>query len=160
MYPPRIEIRPASHFIGLRLQLSLLQNRTPELFRSFMPRRNEISAILGAETYAIDILPPDYYTTFDPGKPFEKWAAIAVPPNSIIPEGMESLEVQEGLYAIFLHKGTAADAAKTYQYILNTWLPSSGYQLENRPTLACMGSKYQNNHPDSEEEIWIPISKK
>jgi AraC family transcriptional regulator len=42
-------------------------------------------------------------------------------------------------------------------YIFNTWLPQSNYQLAPRPHFEILGEKYKNNHPDSEEEIWIPI---
>ena len=49
---------------------------------------------------------------------------------------------------------------KTYGFIFNDWLPSSKYVLDTRPHFAVMGSKYRNNDPDSEEELWIPVKVK
>jgi AraC family transcriptional regulator len=39
-----------------------------------------------------------------------------------------------GLYAVFLHKGTATQAATTYQYIFGTWLPNADYLLDDSRT--------------------------
>lgn len=47
-----------------------------------------------------------------------------------------------------------------FQYIFGTWLPASGYYLDNRPHFEILGHKYKNNDPDSEEEIWIPVKPK
>jgi AraC family transcriptional regulator len=45
-----------------------------------------------------------------------------------------------------------------FQYIYSTWLPASGYALDNRPHFELLGEKYKQGSPHSEEEIWIPIS--
>ncbi|MGK2861531.1 MAG: GyrI-like domain-containing protein [Chitinophagaceae bacterium] len=47
-----------------------------------------------------------------------------------------------------------------FSYIFNTWLPPSGYDLDNRPHFEILGEKYKNDDPLSEEEIWIPIKQK
>ena len=57
----------------------------------------------------------------------------------------------------FLHRGPASEGMKTYQYIFQTWLPVSGYRLDDRPHFAVMGEKYKKEDPDSEEEIWVPV---
>ncbi|TQE66329.1 GyrI-like domain-containing protein [Leptospira noguchii] len=44
-------------------------------------------------------------------------------------------------------------------HIFQEWLPNSGYKLEHRPHFELLGSKYKNNDPTSEEEVWIPIVK-
>jgi len=36
-------------------------------------------------------------------------------------------------------------------------VPSSDYELDNRPQFEILGQKYKNNDPSSEEEIWIPV---
>ncbi len=62
-----------------------------------------------------------------------------------------------GLYAVFIHKGDASTAPKTFEYIFGTWLPNSEYLLDNRPHFEILGEKYKNEDPNSEEEVWIPI---
>jgi AraC family transcriptional regulator len=59
-----------------------------------------------------------------------------------------------------LHKGAASTGQKIFQYIFETWLPNSGYLLDNRPHFEILGAKYKNEDPDSEEELWIPIKHK
>jgi AraC family transcriptional regulator len=43
----------------------------------------------------------------------------------MIPEGMETLVLPAGLYAVFIHKGPASTGPATYQYIFETWLPGA-----------------------------------
>lgn len=86
-----------------------------------------------------------------------KWATVPVSDFNFVPDGMETLEIQQGLYAVFDYKGNTSDAPVFYNAIYNLWLPNSEYELENRPQFEILGEKYKNNNPDSEEEIWIPI---
>ena len=73
---------------------------------------------------------------------------------------MVTIKIPEGLYAVFLYKGKASEAPKTYQYIFGNWIPNSDHTLDDRPHFALMGKKYKNEDPNSEEELWIPIKKK
>jgi AraC family transcriptional regulator len=70
---------------------------------------------------------------------------------------MQSFLLPGGLYAVFHYKGLPSEGAKTFQYIFGTWLPGSEYALDNRPHFEVLGERYNNNSPDSEEEIWIPV---
>ncbi|MES2616671.1 MAG: GyrI-like domain-containing protein [Bacteroidota bacterium] len=145
------------YFIGQHMTMSLAVNRTGELWRGFMPRRREISNPVSNEMYSLQVYPPNYFYPFNPTTEFEKWALIEVNNFENIPSGMEKFVLPQGDYAVFQYKGDATNAAATFQYIFNTWLPASGYQLDHRPHFEILGEKYKNNDPDSEEEIWIPI---
>ena len=70
---------------------------------------------------------------------------------------MDTLTIEEGLYAVFTYTGEAKNAVTFFDAIYNLWLPNSEYETENRPQFEILGSKYKQNSPDSEEEIWIPI---
>ena len=91
---------------------------------------------------------------------FERWAAMEVTHFESIPADMEAFIMEEGLYAVFLHKGAASSGPNTFKYIFETWLPNSGYIYDDRPQFEILGEKYKNEDPDSEEEIWIPIKHK
>ena len=142
--------------VGKKLTMSLACNRTSELWRGFMPRRKEISNISGTELYSMQIYDNHYFKNFDPGKEFEKWAAIEVTEFESIPEDLESIVMPGGLYAVFFYKGSSRDT-KIFQYIFTNWLPDSGYTLDNRPHFEILGENYKNGDPGSEEEIWIPV---
>jgi AraC family transcriptional regulator len=157
---PRIEILPEKKLIGKRMTMSLSNNKTQELWKSFMPRRKEIQNSIGTNLYSLQIYDPLYFSDFDSNADFEKWATIEVTDFDKVPDEMEIFTLIDGLYAVFTHKGDVSSAPKTFQYIFTTWLPNSDYILDNRPHFEILGEKYKNNDPTSEEEIWIPIKLK
>ncbi len=152
----RIEMLPAKIFVGMRRTMSFSQNSTAELWRSFMPLRKNLRSV-GDELYSIEIYPPSFFQHFNPDAGFEKWAALELEDSQYAPEDLEKLESPGGLYAIFLYKGAANAATPFYQYIFNTWLPEHGYTVDERPHFAVMGAQYKQDHPESEEELWIPV---
>lgn len=155
---PQIKTFPTTKFIGTNLTFTYADYRAFELWSSFMPRRKEITNAVGIELYNIQINPENF--DFQPDSLFTKWAAVAVSNFEEIPNGMETLEIQEGRYAVFNYKGDQSNAAAFFNAIYTEWLPNSDYELDNRPQFEVLGEKYKNNHPDSEEEIWIPIKHK
>lgn len=157
MTHPIIKNITEKKLIGKTIQMSLTNNQTGELWKSFMSGIKEIKNNIGSELYSIAVYNQLYFNNFSPGATFEKWAAIEVADFKTIPEGMETITLKDGLYAVFLYKGAASAASGTFQYIFETWLPGSAYVLDDRPHFEVMGAKYKNEDPDSEEELWIPI---
>lgn len=156
---PEITHLEEKKLVGKKCRMSAAENRTGELWRSFMPDRDLITNRIGTALYSAEVFDPSFFNNFDPERKFEKWAAVEVADFNAVPEGMETLVFPAGLYAVFLHKGPAANAPKTYGYIYNEWIPASEYSLDDRPHCAVMGKKYKAESPDSEEEIWIPLKK-
>ncbi len=146
--------------VGKCLRMSLANNRTAELWRSFMPLRNTIKAVAGTDLYSLQVYGQTYFTTFNPQSEFEKWALVEVADFNSVPEGIDTFVLPAGLYAVFLYKGPASEGAKVFQYIFGTWLPKSEYALDERPHFEVLGDKYKNNDLASEEEIWIPVKQK
>jgi AraC family transcriptional regulator len=154
---PRIEILSEKKLIGKRLQTSLSNNKTHELWRSFMPRRTEIQNPLSSDLFAVQVYEPSYFEAFNPNAVFEKWATLEVLDFVNIPAEMESFTLSGGLYAVFELKG---HDTVIFDYIFRTWIPNSKYELDNRPHFEILGAKYKKDDPNSEEEIWIPIKEK
>ncbi len=158
---PRIETLMERKLAGKRINMSFAQNKTADLWRSFMPQRPSIKHQVNNYMYSVEVFSDiDFFKQFNPNTNFEKWAAIEVSEYETLPNNTEQLILPEGLYAVFNYKGKASEAAPTYQYIYTQWLPNSEYVLDHRPHFALMGEKYKNEHPDSEEELWIPIKLK
>lgn len=154
MQPQIVTLNPKK-LIGMRMRMSLANNRTGELWRAFMPRRREIENNLSADLISMQV----YDSPMRPGDPtqeFDKWAAVEVTDFETIPAGMESFTLPGGLYAVFHYQGSSADI-RIFQYIFGVWLPASAYQLDDRPQFEVLGEKYKNLDPESEEDIWIPI---
>jgi AraC family transcriptional regulator len=97
------------------------------------------------------------FNDFNQDTIFEKWAAVEVADFHAVPDEMETYSLKSGLYAVFMHKGSASTGDKTFQYIFGTWLPDSIYAIDDRPHFEILGEKYKNNDQNSEEEVWVPI---
>jgi len=157
MIIPKIMTIDSKQMVGMRLQMSLIDNKTGDLFRKFMPRKKEIRNVISDGVYALQQYD---FKTFTPQTVFEKWACVETKDPINIPIEMETFTLSGGLYAIFIHKGTTQDFVKSMGYITQVWLPDSLYKMDHsRPHFEYLSEKYLGpNNPLSEEEIWIPIS--
>jgi AraC family transcriptional regulator len=158
---PKMEILPEKKVIGKRVTMTFTDNKTVELWRSFMPRRQEITNNLTTDLLCMQIYDLSLDSEkFNPNTVFDKWAVVEVSDFENVPQNMEMFTLPTGLYAVFLYRGDARNFSGTFQYIFETWLPNSEYTLDNRPHFEILGEKYKNNSPDSEEEIWVPVKRK
>ena len=156
---PRIEMLSEKKLIGKTIKMSFADNKTGELWRTFMPRRKEITNNVTTDLISLQVYEPTHFTNFDPTREFSKWALIEVENFDTVPNGMETFTLTKGQYAVFRYKGSSNDT-KIFQYIFSTWLPNSDYYLDDRPHFEILGDKYKNDNETSEEEIWIPIRPK
>jgi len=156
---PSIETSSEKKLVGMRLSMSLASKRTGELWRSFMPRRSEITNNLTSDLISLVVYKPTHFTDFKLTNEFERWATVEVANFENVPVGLETFVLPEGQYAVFQYKGLSSDNS-IFQYIFGTWLPGSDYVLDDRPHFEVLGDKYKNNDPASEEEIWVPIQPK
>jgi len=155
---PKIEHINPKKLVGKKMKMSLAENKTFQLWQSFMPRRNEIKSKIKNELISMQV----YKEPLRPGdlnQEFEKWAVIEVSDFTDLPDEMETYNLPGGEYAVFHYKGLNTDSS-IFAYIFGTWLPNSGYLLDERPHFELLGDKYKNNHPDSEEDIYIPVKPK
>lgn len=157
---PRIENLSEKKLIGHTLDMSLVTNKTFELFSGFMPKKNQITNSISTDIYEVMEYDSLYFKNFNPNTVFKKWATLEVSELDTIPEGMKSILLEKGLYALFNYKGLPQGFGELMRYILSEWLPKSKYQLDDRPHFNILGNKYKTNHPDSEEEVYIPITLK
>lgn len=158
---PEIRTITEKKLIGTHLSMSMVNNRTGELWKRFMPRRHEIKDRVGTDLISMQVFDPDFdFRNFNPAASFEKWAVAEVSSFDQAPEGMDTFILPGGQYAVFVHKGPASEGERTFRHIFGTWLPGSDYLLDPRPHFELLGEKYKNDSPDSEEEIWIPVRKK
>ncbi len=102
---PEIKTLLPKKFIGKRITMSLANNKTAELWKSFMPRRHEIKNVVSTDLFSLQTYSPDYFKVFNPNNEFEKWALSEVSDNNEIPNDMEVFNLEGGLYAVFFYKG-------------------------------------------------------
>jgi AraC family transcriptional regulator len=156
---PRLVQLAEKKLVGKHLPMSLANNRTVELWQSFMPYKRNIRHVLGTDLYSLQVYDPAMdFKAFNLHTEFEKWALAEVSDFSDLPEGMEAFTLSGGLYAVFVHRGP--DFEPTFRKIFYEWLPASDYVLDARPHFELLGDKYKNGAPDSEEEVWVPVRRK
>lgn len=152
---PRVIHSPKLSLAGLYQPMTLYSDQSIQLWTRFISLYLKESYRLGPNRYNVHIYPADYFINFDPSKEFIKWAAAEH--RGDIPPTLEELEIPEGLYAVFIHKGPAATVFKTFEYIFQVWLPQSGYIIDHRPHFDVMKPDYEKDSEAAEEELWVPI---
>jgi AraC family transcriptional regulator len=153
----RIEELQPKLLAGKNMHMSYADNRTPELWKFFIPLRKSILHAVGSSLYSLQIYPAGFFDNFSPFIIFEKWAAVEIESDLAIPEELAAFHLPGGLYAVFTYRGRSTEGAAAFRYILEEWLPQSSYLLDDRPHFELLGEKYKNDDPASEEEIWIPV---
>lgn len=155
---PEIREFPGKLLAGVRRRTSFVNDLTSELWREFRLREASIDHRVGSESYSVKVYDPAYsFADFNPAAEFDKWAAAEV---SEPVGGFETMEIPAGQYAVFIHRGTAAEAPRTFGYIFGEWLPGSAYALDWRPHFEVLPPGYDPFDPTAEEEIWVPIRHK
>lgn len=153
---PRIELISEKKLIGVSVKMSLVNNKTFQLWHSFSPKIKSIANRVSSDRISMQVYGPTFHSEFNPNNEFEKWALVEVESIDNVREGMKPFILNGGLYAVFEYVGSSNDRG-IFEDIFNYWLPKSKYILDNRPHFEILGEKYKNNDPLSEEEIWIPI---
>tara|TARA_R110002074_G_scaffold39190_1_gene105505 strand:+ start:6280 stop:6762 length:483 start_codon:yes stop_codon:yes gene_type:complete len=156
---PRIVALKSRNVVGISQEMSLVDNQTFDLWKSFRVRSCEIVNRISEDFISLQLFPNGYFDVFDPSSRFVKWACVEVNSIENLPHNMYILTIPAGSYAVFEHKGSSSPQ-DIFQYIYGEWIPKSKYQLDNRPHFEVLGVKYKFNDPTSEEEIWIPIKTK
>lgn len=157
----RIENFPGLLLAGHHCSGSFAQDNTATLWRGFMPLRNNISNRIGTDLYNVQLYPclPNS-EAFNADTLFTRWAGVAVKSGDKLPPTLDLLELPAGTYAVFLHRGGPDTAPRSFAFIYGQWLPGSGYVIDHRPHFEVLGARYNNSHPDSEEEIWVPVRRR
>lgn len=142
---------------GMRQEMCYSQDKTMELWQRFGPQIKSISSKKNNLMYSVNIYPKDFHNhDIDPDKHFIKWAAIEVNKKEA-QQGLAFLEIESGKYAVFLHKGSADNFRPLMEFIFNEWIPTSEYELDQRPHFEVLRPGYIPNDPNAEEEVWVPI---
>ncbi len=152
---PQIEQLESKKLIGIRMEMSLSDNKTGVLWQKFMPRRAEVKNRVSADFISMQNYGEDW--NFSPIETFEKWATVEVSSFEKTPPTMETHLLCGGKYAVFIHHGPASEAPKTMQYIFGEWFPKSKYLLDSREHFEILPEGYSPIDPQAKEEIWIPI---
>lgn len=125
-----------------------------QLWQSYASRAHEIQ---GRKNYGVGLVESLPDSKKSHAEEYWYLAGSEVEDFRSVPSGMETRTAPAGRYAVFIHKGTPAKLEHTLRYIFGSWLPKSGEELRDAPTLNCRGKDYKPDSEDSLTEIFIPI---
>ncbi|MEY2969920.1 MAG: hypothetical protein RLZZ599_293 [Bacteroidota bacterium] len=153
MIEPAIITLNGALLCGTSAPMSLHSFTPWTLWPKLMPRIHTIQNRTNSDLLSLRVF--DRVPIFSPeaNPSFTYWACMEVLGHN---EGFEHLEFQGGRYAVFHYKGRSTDPS-IWRYIYGTWIPSSPWELDDRPHFERLGAAYKNDDPVSEEHIYIPI---
>jgi len=155
---PKIFTKPGFTLLGLRYFGKNEHGEISQLWDQF----NRRMAVLGDLPYETGDAAIGLCITPDDSSEkegFEYVAGFPVSKVEDIPEGFVVREVPAFTYAVFAHKGDLPSLGKTYEYIYETWLPQSGYQVAAKIDFEYYDQYFKNFAPDSVFYIYVPIKK-
>jgi len=162
MEKPKIKTIGPKKLIGYNTKTSVADSKAKLVWSQLMPRREEITNQIESDLFSVQVYETGLQMSdFNDNTLFTTWAAVEVSDYTSIPNEMQTLVLKGGLYAVFIHKGGPATFHNTANYIFREWLPKSDYELDDRAHFEVLGKKFLGvDHPDSEEDVWIPIRKR
>lgn len=83
--------------------------------------------------------------------------AVEVQDFSDIPADFTRLRIPAQRYAVFTHKGDIMEIRSVIRTIWGEWLPASGKEMADAPSLERYGSEFDPETGKGGFEIWLPI---
>jgi AraC family transcriptional regulator len=125
-----------------------------QLWTNFALRSTEVKNRKGHGIGLVESLPDSKKSQVE-----EYWylAGSEVEDFTSVPDGMVTRTAPAGRYAVFTHRGQPAKLEHTLRYIYGSWLPKSGEELREAPTLTCRTANYDPNSDDTTTDIYIPV---
>lgn len=142
----------------MRDEMSLVEDSTFDLWHGFMTNKKQISHQVGNDLYNLHVYSEHVtFFNFTENTVFTKWACVEVSNMDTVPEGMDVLMFEGGMYLVEEHNGPSFEVQKTYDRIFKEIIPFSNFSVDQRPHFEVLGEHYLGRDPNSKEDIWIPI---
>lgn len=86
-------------------------------------------------------------------------AGFEVTKDGHVPSGFSEFSIEDGLYAVFHHKGRPSCLSDTFDKVLTEWIPRSKYKVLNKPSIVKYDEEFRVSDPNSLLELWIPVER-
>ena len=148
---PRFETLPSRRLAGLLQRYPCASPAgIPDQWRRFAPHLESLP----------NLNPPMAYGAcydFDADGWFNYLCSVEVQADAAVPPGLDTLSLDEQRYAVFAHRGHVAGIRGTMTAIWDQWLPPSGCEPAEAPTLERYGPEFNPATGLGGFEIWIPL---
>lgn len=156
----REEMIDTKTMMGHMTETCFAEDKTSQLWRGFKPQVSRIPQRRNQSTVSLQVYPSGFFRNVDPRRLFQKWALAEVEENAPCPEGLQTLTLSSGRYAVFHYRGPVSEAPGLFSYLLTDWMKDSPFDLDERPHFEILGPDYNALAEESEELIYIPIKLK
>ena len=148
---PRIVTHTPIIVVGMQIVTKPMSPEIPDLWSRFVQREQEIGGVLepGA-TYGV----MQMATGDAAGLIYLAGLSVVEQPTSF-PTGMTDVTIPAGQYAVF--EFSISEISSAYDFMLNSWLPTSGYTLLGSPMFERYGADFNPSEPSSRMTVHIPI---
>lgn len=141
--------QPAMTIVGLNIRTKPMAPEIPALWPKFVARIAEIGNA-SEPGVAYGVMRGD-------AQVLQYMAGVAVSRPGPIPNGMESVTVPAGTYAVFSYP--ISQLGKGFGEIYNTLLPASGLRVAPGPSLERYGAEFKAHDPNAPVGILIPVTR-
>ncbi len=157
---PEIVEKNSFGVVGIEGRTNLTDNKIPELWTRFLPRRVEIKKRINTETaYGICKTDPDFnINSITRETEFTALVCVEAGSCSDIPDGMRRYTVSASKYAVFTHKGGLSELHHTYDFIYGTWAQNTDQVLSGINDFERYDERFNPiAQENSEIDIFIPV---
>jgi AraC family transcriptional regulator len=156
---PLILTRKAFTVVGLKYRGKNRQGEVRGLWRRFASRAAEIKHQISGGSYGVMgryEQPFGGMGNYDPSYgDFDYLAGLEVDSAADMPASMESWEIPERTYAVFVFP--FRDIREAYRYIYKEWLPASEHQHAETPEFEFYPATFEPDDESSEMFLYVPI---
>ncbi len=149
--PTRFELSLPMLIAGLGGRFTV-ENHTgiPSLWQRFGHHIGHISGQVGGKAYGI-------VHNYDEDGNFDYIAGVEVSDFSHTPAEWQRIRIPEQRYAVFTHRDHVSTIGQTCSAIWNSWLPQSGHQVADAPTIELYGEDFNPATGTGLIEVWFPV---
>lgn len=149
--PPRFETAKTRLLAGLVNHYECQASAgIPNQWQRFQPYRGNIPKQVGKVAYGA-------VYNFDSESNFDYLSGVEVSDAKDLPMGLVTLKIPDQKYAVFAYGGHIAGIRGVCSTIWKDWVPTSGCEVVNAPTLERYGPEFNPETGMGGFEIWLPI---
>ena len=149
--PPRFEQGKPMLIAGISARYNgERRGGIPSQWQRFMPYFEHFPDRLNEDAYGV------MYNTDDAGN-MEYLCGVQVRNFGRTPPELTTLRIPPQRYAIFKHRDHISTISGTFTAIWTRWLPESGHEVADAPTLEVYGREFDPHSGHGGLDVWLPI---
>ncbi len=89
---------------------------------------------------------------------FDYMCGVEVSEKAVLPAELTSFNVPRQKYAVFMHRDHISAIRRTWNTIMNKWVPESGIAIPGAPDFELYDERFDPVTGEGGLEIWIPVN--